>query len=400
MEREFGIKDHGQKARSCAAAGDYMEGCRRLADLLASPAGKLLADMLDHFPLTRNDLERLGDVFAELGKPRRAAACAGGRARHEDSLARQMRGEWLAHRLAARVRRNQRGRAAGPGGTHLGRDLVFGGRGFDVFQLQFHLIEELTAVLGTAAIELPPHLLYGKLEMGDQRLGAGDIGRSARGLRLRVNARGALQIVRQAVNRRCHGCEWSTDRVIRDLGIGQMSQNATGSSRCFRPPCALRVPPVNALQHVGELRRRDDNDAIGRRGPDELAALQPLGVERHAQSVMPKHLHEVAPAPTEHKEIAGMRIALQRLLHLQVRPFMPRRISVWPVAIHTRTPEGMGIIAAAVPSSPPSPGQDRRPRKYADERRAQTPARSAVWPQATGLELAARFVQVWRSQQL
>ena len=177
MEREFGIKDHGQKARSCAAAGDYMEGCRRLADLLASPAGKLLADMLDHFPLTRNDLERLGDVFAELGKPRRAAACAGGRARHEDSLARQMRGEWLAHRLAARVRRNQRGRAAGPGGTHLGRDLVFGGRGFDVFQLQFHLIEELTAVLGTAAIELPPHLLYGKLEMGDQRLGAGDIGR-------------------------------------------------------------------------------------------------------------------------------------------------------------------------------------------------------------------------------
>jgi hypothetical protein len=106
------------------------------------------------------------------------------------------------------------------------------------------------------------------------------------------------------------------------------------------------------------------------------------------------HLHEVAPAPTEHKEIAGMRIALQRLLHLQVRPFMPRRISVWPVAIHTRTPEGMGIIAAAVPSSPPPPEQDRRPRKYADERRAQTPARSAVWPQATGLELAARFVQV------
>ena len=78
------------------------------------------------------------------------------------------------------MRRNQRGRAAGPGGTHLGRDLVFGGRGFDVFQLQFHLIEELTAVLGTAAIELPPHLLYGKLEMGDQRLGAGDIGRRTR----------------------------------------------------------------------------------------------------------------------------------------------------------------------------------------------------------------------------
>src|SRR5450631_4305609 len=32
---------------------------------------------------------------------------------------------------------------------------------------------------------------------------------------------------------------------------------------------------------------------------------------------MPKHLHEVAPASTEHEEIAGVRIALQRLLHLQ-----------------------------------------------------------------------------------
>src|SRR5450631_4585080 len=32
---------------------------------------------------------------------------------------------------------------------------------------------------------------------------------------------------------------------------------------------------------------------------------------------MPKHLHEVAPASTEHEEITGVRIALQRLLHLQ-----------------------------------------------------------------------------------
>ena len=96
--------------------------------------------------------------------------------------------------------------------------------------------------------------------------------------------------------------------MIRDLGIGQMSQNATGSSRCFGPPCALRMPPVDALQHIGELRRRDDNDAIGRRGPDELAALQPLSVQRHAQSIMPKHLQEVAPTPAEHKEIAGERI--------------------------------------------------------------------------------------------
>jgi hypothetical protein len=32
---------------------------------------------------------------------------------------------------------------------------------------------------------------------------------------------------------------------------------------------------------------------------------------------MPKHFHEVASAPTEYIEIASMRIALQRLLHLE-----------------------------------------------------------------------------------
>jgi hypothetical protein len=66
---------------------------------------------------------------------------------------------------------------------------------------------------------------------------------------------------------------------------------------------------------------------------------------------MPKHLHKIAPAAAEHEEIPGVRIALQRLLHLKGEPFMPRRMSVWPVAIYTRTPEGMGIIAAASPLS-------------------------------------------------
>ena len=113
MEREFGIKDHGQKARPRSAAGDHMEGCRRLADLLARPAGKFFTDVLDHFPLTGNDLECLGDVFAELGKPRRAAAGAGGWPRNDHSLARQMIWKRFADGLAACVRRNQRGRLTG-----------------------------------------------------------------------------------------------------------------------------------------------------------------------------------------------------------------------------------------------------------------------------------------------
>src|SRR5207248_7516308 len=160
-----------------------------------------------------------------------------------------------------------------------------------------------------------------------------DIGRRARGcslgpgsLRLRVNARGALQgkepfeafqIVRQAINRRRHACEWSTDRVIRDLGIDQMSQNVTGSSRRFGPPCALRVPPIDALKHVSELGRCNHNNALGWRGPDELTALKPLGIKRHAESIVPKHFYQIAPAAAKHKEIAGMRIALQCFLYLK-----------------------------------------------------------------------------------
>lgn len=113
--------------------------------------------------------------------------------------------------------------AAGLGGGLLGRDLVFGGRRFAVFQLELHLIKQLAPALGAAAIELPPHLLDGELEMRNQGLGAGDMGRRPRGcglgtrsLRLRVNAGGtfngkepfeAFQIVRQVVNRRRHDCE-------------------------------------------------------------------------------------------------------------------------------------------------------------------------------------------------
>src|SRR5450631_4725647 len=72
-------EDHGQKARAGKAARRNVKGRRRLADLLAGPAGKFLADVLDHLPLPGDDLERLGDVFAELGKSGRAAARASGR---------------------------------------------------------------------------------------------------------------------------------------------------------------------------------------------------------------------------------------------------------------------------------------------------------------------------------
>ena len=78
-----------------------MERRRRLADLLAVAAGELLPDMLDHLPLPRDHLQRLGDVLAQLAQPRAAAARASGRRRLDHPLARQMLGEGLARRALA-----------------------------------------------------------------------------------------------------------------------------------------------------------------------------------------------------------------------------------------------------------------------------------------------------------
>src|ERR1700687_6140774 len=85
----------------------------------------------------------------------------------------------------------------------------------------------------------------------------------------------------------------------------------------FRSPTAHRVAPVDSLEHVAELRSRDRHHTIRRRGPDEPAALEPLGVERHPKAVVPKDLQQIPSAPPEDVKITGMRVTLQRFLNLQ-----------------------------------------------------------------------------------
>ena len=75
-----------------------MERRRSLANLLAVPAGELLADMLDHLPLARDQFQRLGDRLAQLAQPHTAAAQASCQPGHDYPLARQMLGERLARR--------------------------------------------------------------------------------------------------------------------------------------------------------------------------------------------------------------------------------------------------------------------------------------------------------------
>nr|OAP97021.1 hypothetical protein A4U53_37355 [Rhizobium leguminosarum] len=73
-----------------------MERSWWLGDLLAFAAGELLPHRLDHLPLTRDDLQGLGDVFAQLRQLARTATRAARRGRDNDTLARQMFREWFA----------------------------------------------------------------------------------------------------------------------------------------------------------------------------------------------------------------------------------------------------------------------------------------------------------------
>ncbi len=55
-----------------------------------------------------------------------------------------------------------------------------------------------------------------------------------------------------------------------------------------------RIAPIDSFEHVAELRRRNHHCAVSRRWPDEPAAFQPLGVERHADAIVPENLNQLA----------------------------------------------------------------------------------------------------------
>ena len=119
-----------------------------------------------------------------------------------------------------------------------------------------------------------------------------------------------------------------------------------------RPVRPAGIAPVDRVEQITELRRRDRNGAIRRARPDEPAMFETLGVKRQADAVVPENLDHIAATASENEEIAGVWITPKPFLNLQRHPFMPRRMSVTPPASQTRTPEGTEIMIGAPSRSP------------------------------------------------
>ena len=179
-----------------------MEGGRRLRDLLAGPAAELLPHMLGDEQLPRHHIQRLGDILADLRELGAAAARAAGRSGMHDAPAWQVSGE-IAARLGPReALRRYAGRLA------RGRILARGRGQF--LELQFQLIEQALAALGTRAEQLALHLGDHQLQVLDQGLGAGEFG-----ARLDQRSLQRTLIVRNMINCRRHKSIESQSPLIR-----------------------------------------------------------------------------------------------------------------------------------------------------------------------------------------
>ncbi len=109
---------------------------------------------------------------------------------------------------------------------------------------------------------------------------------------------------------------WSSSHSLRPCaelsgprrrGGAQSPSAAAPESACrSQSPGVARIAPVDAVEKAVQLRRRHRHRAVGRRGPDEAPPFQPLGVERHADAVVPKDLEKRSAAPAEDDDV-GLR---------------------------------------------------------------------------------------------
>src|ERR1700756_4331899 len=342
-------QDHGEQAGAGKAARQHVERRRRLANLLAVPAGELLAHVLHHLPLPRHHFQRLGDVLAELGEPDRTAAGAGGRAGNNDPLPRQVRRERLACRLPARehahLRRCRRG--------FLGRDLVLGGRCLQLFKLQLHLVNETRLALVARPKKVALELLDRQSQMRNQSFRARRLGARLRKLSLTC-ANEPLQyldVIRKRIIS-CHADDGITPccACVR-LRSGDDSQRRDQPAACGRhvccgsrqsmpsskyPSCAGVIVTVRSAPSRGMVDGQTKRPRSSR-----FANKHIPWPSCHSTLISPPR----RPRKTNRWPLCGLRLSVS--CTSSARPSKPLRMSVWPLASHTCTPLGTGIIGAA-----------------------------------------------------
>ena len=183
VQAVLGEQHMRQQARAGAAARDRVRRRRRLSDLLAASARVLLADMLDHLPLPRHQLQRLGHVLAQLVQdPTTTRAGLGHRIDH--ALARQMLRQRPAGRLAPREGPHGLGRRLIARRLRLSLGLVL----LELEQLQLELVEQ-RAALRRLAEPFVPQLGDLVLELLDQQRLVADL----RAMRLPLGQQHRLQ---------------------------------------------------------------------------------------------------------------------------------------------------------------------------------------------------------------
>src|SRR5665213_1071760 len=315
---------HRQQAGSGPAPRDHVERRRRLADLLAIPAGELLPDVLDHLPGFWDDLQRLGNVFAEPGQPRSATAVACHRSGHDYPFARQMIRERLAGRSLARERRHGGGCVRGFGRRDFGGKLVLGRRGLQFLQRQFQLVQKSRGTLRARAMTVTVQLLDLQLQMSDQRLVVGLLSTRRGGLRARDN-QGRFQrfdVVWQGFNTSCHEADGITKSAICG-DFFSYPRAFLSLARALRSPGMLRISPVDRFQQITHLGRTQRHHAIYRRRPDKPSTVEPFGVQRQPDAVMPQGFNQRTRATAEYEDVARERIAAEALLHQQRQAIHP-----------------------------------------------------------------------------
>ena len=111
LSAKAGRREIARLTWTATAARDRMGGRWRLGDRFAGSAGELLADVLDHLPLPRNELQCLGHVLTNLAQSANTttwADCRGGRFSKNGSFLAVNQSPRLPHAAFTFLRRIQR----------------------------------------------------------------------------------------------------------------------------------------------------------------------------------------------------------------------------------------------------------------------------------------------------